>query len=128
MSRRTWIERACGLVVIIWSSLAAAAGGMQHYTIDQAREMQQANFCASRESIQEIADVFDRFGPRPGYAALSASPDCFIAVHTFTPRRILAAVTISEGQPGEYMVRFVEVENAFGDVIYLVTTRDVVEE
>jgi hypothetical protein len=114
--------------MIVWSSLAATADGNQHYTIDQPREKQQANFCASRESIEEIAGIFDRLGPRPGYAALSASPDCFIGVHTFTPRRVLVVVTISEGKPGEYMVRFVEVENDSGDVIYLVTTRDVVEE
>ena len=128
MSRRAWVERACGLSVIVWSSLAAAAGGIQHYTIDQAREKQQANFCESRESIEEIAGIFDRLGPRPGYAALSASPDCFVAVHTFTSRKIMTIVTISKGKPGEYRVRFVEVENNFGDVIYLVTTRDVIEE
>ena len=128
MSRRTWVGRACGLSVILWSSLAAAAGGNQHYIIDQPREKQQANFCTSRQSIEEIAGIFDRLGPRPGYTALSASPDCFIAVHTFTPRRVLAVVTISEGKPGEYMVRFVEVENAFGDTMYLVTTRGVVKE
>ena len=128
MTRRAWVVRACGLSVIVWASLAAAAGGAQHYTIDLAREKQQANFCESREGIEEIAGIFDRLGPRPGYAALSASPDCFIAVHTFTPRKILAIVTISKGKPGEYRVRFVEVENDFGDVMYLVTTRDVVEE
>ena len=128
MPRRAWVERACGISVIIWSSLAAAAGGDQHYTIDQPREKQQANFCASRQSIEEIADIFDRLGPRPGYAALSVSTDCFVAVHTFTPRRVLAVVTISGGKPGEYRVRFVEVERDFGDVLYLVTTRDVVEE
>ena len=128
MSRRAWVQRACGLWVFLWSGLAAAAGGNQHYTLDQPREKQQANFCASRESIEEIAGIFDRLGPRPGYAALSASPDCFIAVHTFTPRRLVTVVTISEGKPGEYTVRFVEVENDIGEVIYLVTTRDVVEE
>jgi hypothetical protein len=37
-------------------------------------------------------------------------------------------VTISQGKPGEYMVRFVEVEDDDGDVMYLVTTRDVVAE
>ena len=114
--------------VIGWSSLAAAAGGGWHYTIDQARENQQANFCNSKESVEEIAGIFDRSGPRTGYAALSAASNCGIAVHSFTPRRVLTTVTISKGKPGEYMVRFVEVENDHGDVMYLVTTRDVVAE
>ena len=37
-------------------------------------------------------------------------------------------MTNSEGKPGEYVVRFVEVENARGQVMYLVTTRDVVAQ
>jgi hypothetical protein len=37
-------------------------------------------------------------------------------------------VAVSKGKPGAYMVRFVEVENDDGDVLYLVTTRDVVAE
>ena len=128
MSGRAWVKRACGLLVIGWSSLAAAAGGSWHYTIDQLRKEQQANFCRSKEGVAEIAGIFTRFGPRAGYAALSTSSDCGIAVHSFTPRRVLTIVTISKGKPGEYIVRFVEVENVHGDVMYLVTTRDVVAE
>ena len=37
-------------------------------------------------------------------------------------------MTISEDKPGEYVVRFVEVENAHGQIMYLVTTRDVVAQ
>ncbi len=128
MFGRAWVKQACSLSVIGWSSLAAAAGGGWHYAIDQARENQQANFCNSKESVEEIASIFDRSGPRTGYAALSAASNCGIAVHSFTPRRVLTTVTISKGKPGEYMVRFVEVENDHGDVMYLVTTRDVVAE
>ena len=128
MFDRAWVKRVSGLLVIGWSSLAAAAGNGGHYTIDQPREMQQANFCDSKKGAEEIAGIFNRFGPRPGYAALSTSPHCTIAVRSFTPRRILTTVTISQGKPGEYMVRFVEVENDDGDVMYLVTTRDVVAE
>ncbi len=128
MSGCAWVKRACGLSVIGWSSLAAAAGGSWHYTIDQPSEMQQANFCDSKEGVEEIAAVFNRFGPRRGYTALSASPNCGIAVHSFTPRRVLTTVTISKGKPGEYIVRFVEVENDHGDFMYLVTTRDVVAQ
>jgi len=128
MSGHTWIKRACGCLVIGWSSLSAAAGDDWYYTIDQAREEQQANFCHNRQGVEEIADIFDRFGPRPGYAALSAASHCKIAVRSFTPRRILTTVTIAEGKPGEYMVWFVEVENDRGDIMYLVTTRDVVAQ
>ena len=128
MSGRAWVKRACGLSVIGWSSLVAAAGGTWHYTIDQPRELQQANSCNSKEGVEEIAGIFNRFGPRRGYAALSASPNCGIAVHSFTPRRVLTAVTISKGKPGEYIVRFVEVKNDHGDVMYLMTTHDVVAE
>ena len=59
---------------------------------------------------------------------MSTAPHCRIAVHSFIPRRILTTVVISEGKPGEYVVRFVEVENDEGDIMYLVTTRDVVAE
>ena len=128
MFDRAWVKRVSGLLVIGWSSLAAAAGGDWHYTIDQPREKQQANFCDSKEGVEDIARTFDRLGPRPGYAALSAAPHCRIAVRSFTPRKILTTVTISEGDPGEYMVRFVEVENDDGHVMYLVTTRDVAAE
>ena len=128
MFDRAWVKRVIGLLVIGWASLAAAAGAGWHYTIDQPREKQQANFCDSKEGIEEIARVFDRLGPRPGYAALSAAPECRIAVHTFTPRRVLATAIISKGEPSEYVVRFVEIENDDGEVMYLVTTRDVAAE
>jgi hypothetical protein len=125
MSGRAWVTRACALWAIAWTSLVAAAGGGWHYTIDQARREQQANFCDNKKIIEEIAAVFERFGPRSGYAALSDSPGCAIAVRSFTPRSILLTVTISKGEAGEYRVRFVEVENERGDILYLVTTRDV---
>jgi hypothetical protein len=122
------IKRICLVSAIAWPGIAPAADATWHYTIDQPREKQQANFCATRPSVEELAGIFDRFGPRSGYAALSASPDCTVAVKSFTPRKIVATVTISAGKPGEYRVRFVEVENDHGDVMYLVTTRDVVAE
>jgi hypothetical protein len=128
MSGFTWIRRISLVSVTAWPSIAPAADGTWHYTIDEAREKQQANFCTSRKSVDEVAGIFDRLGPRPGYAALSASPDCAVKVQTFTPRRVLTSVTISKGKPGEYSLRFVEVENDHGDVMYLVTTRDVIGE
>ena len=47
MFGRARVKRLSGLLVIGWSSLAVAAGGDWHYTIDQPREKQQANFCGS---------------------------------------------------------------------------------
>jgi len=118
-----------GLISFVaWSASAAASGNTWYYTIDQPRERQQANFCLSEQNVEEVAGIFDRYGPRTGYSALSDSPDCEIAVHTFTPRRVVKTVTISEGKPGEYKVRFVEVVNDDGDTLFLVTTRDVVAE
>jgi hypothetical protein len=128
MCRRCWIRRVCALLVFGCANLSAAADGDWYYTIDQAREQQQANFCHSSASVEKIAGIFEGSGPRAGYSALSGSADCTTAVHTFTPRRVLRAVTISEGKPGEYVVRFVEVEKAHGQVMYLVTTRDVVAQ
>ena len=122
--RVTWL---CALPALLDVSLAAADSGW-HYTIGEPTHAQQANFCASREGAQEIAGIFDRFGPRAGYAALAGSPDCAVAVRSFTPRRLLTSVTISEGKPGEYQVRFVEVEDHEGGQTYLVTTRAVQTE
>jgi hypothetical protein len=107
---------------------ATAAADDWHYTIDQPRQEQQANFCAGKQDIEEIAGIFTRYGARAGYAALSGSPNCQVAVKTFTPREVLIAVTISKGKPGEYSVRFVEIESSRGKTMYLVTTRDVVAE
>ncbi len=126
MSGRAWINRIGLISVIGWSS--TASGGDWHYTVDQIREKQQANFCDNKTSIEEIAGIFDRFGARSGYAALSASPHCRVAVHSFTPRRILTSVTNTKGEPGEYTLQFVEVENDRGDVMYMMTTRDVLVE
>lgn len=110
------------------ASVAGAADGNWHYTIDQLRENQQANFCESQEDAEEIAGIFERFGPIAGYAALSSASDCAIAVYSFTPRKVLTTVVISEGKPSEYLLRFVEIEDVDGGIRYLVTTRDVATE
>lgn len=128
MSIRMHLKQLCLLPVAAWSALAPASDGVWHYAIDQPRKEQQANLCESRRGAEEIATIFDRFGPRTGYAALSESRDCAITVASFTPRKVLTTVTISEGKPGEYRLRFVEVENERGEILYLVTTRDVVGE
>ncbi len=128
MSGHAWINRIGLISVLGWPWVATASDGAWHYRLDQAREKQQANFCDSKQSIEEIAAIFARFGPRSGYAALSESAHCKVAVHSFTPRKVLTSVTISKGEPGEYTLQFLEVENNHGEVMYLVTTRDVIAE
>ena len=127
MSGRAWIKQACVLSVF-GGPWATAAADDWHYTIVQPRQEQQANFCAGKRDIEEIAGIFTRYGARAGYAALSGSPNCQVAVKTFTPREVLITVTISKGKPGEYGIRFVEIESGRGETMYLVTTRDVVAE
>jgi hypothetical protein len=128
MSVGAWIKRACASSVIGCSSLAGAADADWHYTLDQLRGSQQANFCDSRQDAEETAGIFERFGPKTGYSALSSASDCAIAVRSCTPRKLLTTVTISEGTPGEYLLHFVEVEDDDGKILYLVTTRDVATE
>ncbi len=109
-------------------SLEIASGADWHYTLGEPRENQQANFCAGRQDVDEIAGIFERYGPRTGYAALDGSLNCSIKVKTFTPLEVYDTVTISKGKPGEYVIRFVEVQDDAGERLYLVTTRDVVTE
>jgi hypothetical protein len=104
---------------------SASTSGPWHYTLYQARIQQQANFCRSQEDIRELAGIFNRYGPRTGYAALSESPGCSTSIQTFTPRKVVEEVIISKGKPGEYTMRFVEVHNDKGETLYLVTTREV---
>lgn len=127
MTGAAMIKRGIASSLLGWICAAPAAGPW-HYTIDEVREQQQANFCADRRDVESIVDVFTAHGARTGYAALSGSPGCEVAVRTFTPRRVVSAVTIAEGEPGEYTIRFVEVESDRGERIYLITTRDVVAE
>ena len=57
MSRHTSIRRIWLLSAIVWPGIAVASDGAWHYTIDQHRAKQQANFCASREGVEEIAGI-----------------------------------------------------------------------
>ena len=127
----SWREHLEGrrLVVAIWMACSGAPVAAQNppwfYTLGEARENQQANFCRTETSAHKVADVFEEFGPRPGYAALQATDRCWVAVETFTPQVMLREVIIEKGKPNEYLVRFVEVELSNGETAYLVTTREV---
>lgn len=98
-----------------------------HYTLTEEVRGQQANFCLTETATQNIAQIFATAGPRPGYAALSRSDNCFIRVQSFTPLEIITQITIAGDKPNEYQVTFVKIETKEGDTQYLVTTRRVKE-
>ena len=98
-----------------------------HYTLTEEVRGQQANFCLSEAGTQSIAQIFATAGPRPGYAALSRSDNCFIGVQSFIPLEIITQITVAGGEPNEYQVTFVKIQTQEGDTQYLVTTRHVKE-
>ena len=117
---------ASALGALALTTVAAPAhAAVWHYTVGIERAAQQANLCATRDDVLTIAEVFRRRGARPGYAELAQTPGCRRLVSTFTPRRIVAEVTISKGKPDEYKIRFVEVDTNDSERRYLVTTREV---
>ncbi len=111
--------------------LTAALGGVASadqswsYTIGETWIDQQANFCASRAESLRIAEVFEERGARAGFSALDESIECRLRVETFMPEALLREVVISQGEPGEYTVRFVRVRLDGGETRFLVTTRAV---
>ncbi len=115
--------RASLAVTLAVAALAARAEW--GYRLGEPRPAQQGSFCASEEEARAVAEVFRRFGARPGYAALARAAGCATRVLAFTPRRIVAEVTLGAGGENEYVVRFVEVESEDGAVHYLFTTRAV---
>jgi len=119
---------ACAAVVCTMTGVLSPRAGQADtwsYTLHEPRAGQQANLCRERGEALRLARIFERQGPRPGYEALTQSPQCRTRVVTFTPRAVLRRVIISEGAPGEYAVSFVEVRTAGGETAYLVTTRRV---
>ena len=124
--RRSAGIRAGAAVLALLSALASAnAQEAWHYVLNVSEPARQANFCSSEADVTALVGIFERFGPRTGYAALAESEGCFIAVLAFTPLRIVEEIIIAEGKPEEYRMRFVEVHNPDGKVFYLVTTREV---
>ena len=95
------------------------------YALGEEKDRQQANFCRGAEAIEAVAGVFEELGARPGFAALSKSPDCELSIETFTPVRIVKQVTLAKGTPDEYVLSFVEVKTRSGKERFLVTSRGV---
>ena len=115
---------ALALLLAVFSISPAAESW--YYTLGESRANQQANFCATRGEVAEIANIFRKYGVRPGFSALSASPHCELRVDTFTPLEIVEEVdVITKGAEHEYTITFVRVEIHNGDHSYVVTTREV---
>lgn len=125
MGVRGWYMALLLLPLATRAGFSAGADGVWYYTLEQERIRQQASFCRSHEEIRELVRIFNRYGPRTGYSALAESPGCGTSIQTFTPLKVVEVVIISRGKPGEYTMRFVEVENEYGETLYLVTTREV---
>lgn len=110
-------------LAVLWVLLPMPSVADGGYTLGHPRVGQQANFCLDEATALAVADVFREQGARPGYVALSQSPDCRLKVLDFTPRVILTRVEI-EGDD-RYWLNFVEVDLAGGGYGVLVTTREV---
>ena len=105
---------------------SAAAAEIWYYTLGEERANQQGNFCSSRGDVVEIASIFRKYGVRPGFSALSSSPNCEMRVDTFTPLEIVETVDVAtKGAEHEYTISFLRVEVLGGGDSFLVTTREV---
>lgn len=121
----TLFSALLALACVAGPASAAGGEGGWYYTLGEVRENQQGNFCTGPEDVAELASIFRKYGVRPGFAALSNSPNCAMRVSTFTPHEIVEVVEIAKGEPNEYRIRFIRVEVHGAGPSYLVTTRDV---
>ena len=96
------------------------------YTLGEMRADQQGNFCTTRGEVTEIASIFRKYGVRPGFSALSASPHCEMRVDSFTPMEVVEEINvITKGADHEYTISFIRVEIQGGGDSFLITTREV---
>jgi len=102
---------------------ADAVSGTWGYRLDHEHSARQGNFCNDPASALEVATIFERFGPRTGFSALSSSPACSTRVHAVTPRALLREVRVPLDSGGAYFVRFIQVDARDGSAPVLVTTR-----
>lgn len=121
MSRHWWTVLAAFLALAAGARSAAA----WTYVIDEERTAQQANFCREEQDVRRILRVFAEQGARPGYEALTQAESCATLIQSFTPREVVAEVTIARGEENEYKVRFLRVTTREGEMQYLFTTRAV---
>ncbi len=96
------------------------------YTLGEMKANQQGNFCTTRGEVAEIANIFRKYGVRPGFSALSASPHCEMRVDSFTPMEVVEEVdVVTKGAEHEYTISFIRVEIHGGGDSFLITTREV---
>ncbi len=111
------------MILSLALAATASAYAQWHYRAGEQREQQQANFCASAKDVAEIAELFERYGARTGFSALSASPNCSTGARTFTPVRLEREVVMTLDSGDTYSVRFIQVRLTDGNTRYVVTTR-----
>ena len=93
------------------------------YRVGEAGEPRQANFCDNSDAALEIAQIFDRFGARTGFSALSNAPQCATRVLTVTPESLLRQVEVKLESGSSYVVNFIQVQAEDGSRPVLITTR-----
>lgn len=122
----TRLLAVAGLALLPMTPFISSAAEIWFYTLGEMRANQQGNFCATRGEVTEIANIFRKYGVRPGFSALSASPDCEMRVDSFTPMEIVEEVdVITKGAEHEYTISFIRVEIHGGGDSFLITTREV---
>ena len=98
------------------------------YKLGEPGEPRQGNFCDDRQAALEIAGVFDRYGARTGFSALSNTPSCATRVHAVTPESLIRQVKIKLDGGGSYLVNFIQVQASDGSRPVLVTTRRLITD
>ena len=122
----TRLLAAAGVASLQLTPLISPAAEIWFYTLGEMRANQQGNFCTTRVEVTEIANIFRKYGVRPGFSALSASPHCEMRVDSFTPIEIVEEVdVVTKGAEHEYTIRFIRVEVQGGGDSFLITTREV---
>ncbi|HSS66249.1 MAG TPA: hypothetical protein VLS27_17605 [Gammaproteobacteria bacterium] len=115
-----------GVALLLAVSSISSATEIWFYTLGEMRANQQGNFCTTRGEVAEIANIFRKYGVRPGFSALSASPYCEMRVDSFTPLEIVEEVdVVTRGAEHEYTISFIRVEIQGGGDSFLITTREV---
>ncbi len=113
-------------LLLLAAAQVSSAAEIWFYTLGEMRANQQGNFCATRGEVTEIAGIFRKYGVRPGFSALSASPHCEMRVDSFTPLEIVEEVdVVTKGAEYEYTISFIRVEIQGGGDSFLITTREV---
>ena len=97
------------------------------YVIGQMRSDQQANFCDTEAAVDELAAIFQRFGPQTGFSALASAPDCALKQHSFTPVALKKSIQIKLKSGDYYTINTLRVVLHNGQTSYLITTRKLKE-